>query len=107
MNDREPNLDRPCEHIDFHAMVEVARLTDCEGGPVVGYSADITVFCVACDEAFRWIGCPYGLSPRHPTVGIDETHLLAPLRPASSDPDFGMGLPGISIRIRTEGVNDA
>jgi hypothetical protein len=28
---------------------------------------------------------------------VDETELRAPLRPASSDPDFGMGLPGFGI----------
>jgi hypothetical protein len=38
-----------------------------------------------------------GLNPRRPMVSPDETELRAPLRPASSDPDFGMGLPGFAI----------
>lgn len=32
------------------------------------------------------------------TADPDETELRAPLRPASSDPDFGLGLPGYAIR---------
>lgn len=30
--------------------------------------------------------------------GVDETELRAPLRPASADPDFGLGIPGVAIR---------
>ena len=56
-------------------------------------------YCVDCDEPFRWIGVPIGLSPRQPMVSVDETELRAPLRPASSDPDFGLGLPGFAVRM--------
>lgn len=30
--------------------------------------------------------------------GVDERELHAPIRPASSDPDFGLGIPGFAIR---------
>ncbi len=92
--------DRACPHEDFAAVVEVNRLTKVEGGPVTGYSAEITVRCADCDEPFRWIGCPAGLSPRQPMVSPDEATLRAPLRPASEDPDFGLGLPGFAIRFQ-------
>jgi hypothetical protein len=91
------NLDRPCPHPDFTAMVTVNRLTG-NGGEVTAYVADITVVCAACDEPFRWVGVPAGFSGGHPTVSVTGTELRAPLRPASSDPDFGLGIPGFSIR---------
>lgn len=90
--------DRACPHENFAACVTVNRLTDGDGGPVTGYMADIRVQCEGCGEPFRWIGTPAGFSPRQPMVSVDETELRAPLRPASSDPDFGLGLPGFSIR---------
>lgn len=93
--------DRACEHLDFDAVVEVNRLTKTDGGPVEAYSADIRVSCHACGEPFRWIGVQAGLMPTRPMVSVDETELHAPLRPASSDPDFGLGIPGFAIRAVT------
>lgn len=92
------NPDRACPHEDFNAVVAVNRLCSVEGGPVDAYSADITVSCAQCGEPFRWIGAPAGLMPTKPMVSVDETELHAPLRPASSDPDFGLGIPGFAIR---------
>lgn len=63
----------------------------------MGYSADIRVRCAQCDEPFRWIGAPAGLLPTQPCVSIDETELRAPLRPASADPDCGLGIPGFAV----------
>ncbi|MGW0566113.1 hypothetical protein [Streptomyces tauricus] len=93
--------DRACLHMDFEADVEVNRLTATDDDPtVVGYSADIKVRCANCGEPFRWIGVPAGMSPRRPMCGLDETELHAPLRPASADPDFGLGIPGFAINYR-------
>jgi hypothetical protein len=94
--------DAPCPHENFNAVVGVARLLGQEDGPVVGFSAEIRVRCADCDEPFRWTGVPAGHSPREPRCSFDETELRAPLRPASADPDFGMGLPGFSINMRGE-----
>ncbi|MGW6292448.1 hypothetical protein [Streptomyces sp. NPDC055058] len=95
------NPDRACPHENFAAHVDVARITRSDTDPtVIGYSADIKVNCTDCDEPFRWTGVPAGLSPRQPMCSIDETELHAPLRPASADPDFGLGLPGFSVRYR-------
>lgn len=93
--------DRACCHPDFVANVEVARITKSDDDQaVIAYSATITVACMACGERFRWTGVPAGLLPTQPTCSVDETELIAPCRPASADPDFGMGIPGYSIRCR-------
>lgn len=92
--------DRPCPHLKFAVSATVNRITECENDPVpVGYFADIDVHCDDCGEPFRWTGVPAGMSPRFPTCSVDQATLCAPLRPASADPDFGMGLPGFTIRV--------
>jgi hypothetical protein len=93
--------DRPCRHENFAVHAVVNRLTRSDDDPaVIGYFADIRVWCEDCQEPFRWNGMPAGISPAHPTCSVDETELHAPLRPASADPDFGMGLPGFAISYR-------
>ena len=92
--------DRPCPHENFNAWVEVNRLTDKEDGPITGYSAVIRISCAACDETFRFIGCDAGLRGDQPMVSVDEAELRVPIRPASSDPDFGLGIPGFAVRVR-------
>ena len=95
--------DRPCGHADMEATVEVARLTPEEGAPVEGYSAEVRVRCIECGEKFRWIGLEPGMSPARPMCNIDQTVMVAPLRPASSDDDFGMGLPGFRMNMWVAG----
>lgn len=90
--------DQPCPHVEFDAMVAVNRLNATDTTPADAYSADIRVWCSRCGEKFRWIGVPAGLSPARPMVSVDESELHAPLRPASSDPDFGLGIPGFAIQ---------
>lgn len=98
---RRADPDRACPHEDFEVFAEINRLTASDDNPtIVGYSADIKVRCANCGEQFRWIGVPAGMSPRRPMCGIDETELHAPLRPASADPDFGLGIPGFAIGYR-------
>ncbi len=91
--------DKPCEHKNFEAVVEVNRIAP-EGGSLEGLMADVKVWCSDCDEKFWWTGCPPGLSFTSPTVSIDGTQLHAPLRPASTDPDFGLGLPSFSVHFK-------
>lgn len=90
--------DQACAHENFEVLVEVNRLSATDGGEINAFGADITVCCADCGEKFRWIGVPAGLSPARPMCSVDETELRAPLRPASSDPDFGLGIPGFAIR---------
>lgn len=92
----KPTLDKP--YPDDERWVEVNRLTTTEGGPVTGYRADIRVQCAHCGEPFRWMGVPAGLLSGRPSCSVDESELRAPIRPASSDPDFGLGIPGFAVR---------
>lgn len=100
MNSTPIDQDKACPHNDFEARVEVNRLTSNDNGPVTGYAADIRIQCLHCREPFRFIGVPAGLRPDRPMCSVDETELRAPIRPASSDPDFGLGIPGFAVRMR-------
>ncbi len=91
--------DRACPHEHFGANVEVNRLTNADG-EVTGYATDSRVWCADCTEPFRWIGLRAGMTPRQPMCSVDETELRAPIRPASSDPDYGLGIPGFAIGVR-------
>jgi len=96
------DLDRPCPHENFDAVVQIGRILGEEDGPPIAFVAEVTVNCVAapqgCGESFRWNGLRAGMSYAHPMVSPDERTMLAPLRPASADPDFGLGLPGYAIQ---------
>lgn len=102
MTDSRIDPDRACPHEAFDAVVEVNRITANDTDPtVIAYAAEITISCHHCNEPFRWTGVPAGSSPRQPMCSVDETQLRAPIRPASADPDFGLGLPGFAINYRT------
>lgn len=101
------DLDRPCPHAEFWADVRVARIVangedESANTPAIAFHADITVKCVSCGERFRWIGVPAGDRPDRPMCSVDEFELRAPIRPASSDPDFGLGIPGFSVTWREQ-----
>ena len=94
----QPDLDRACPHDDFAAFVEVSRLTAGDDDPaVVGYVAEVRICCAVCDELFRFIGMPAGALPDRPACSVDEAEARLPIRPSSSDPDFGLGIPGFSV----------
>lgn len=89
----------PCEHPDFTAFVDVARINDTPDGPIIGYSASVKVDCAVCGEGMRWMGLPVGLSPREPCTSVDGSELRAPLRPASAAPGFGEDGPAFRVRL--------
>jgi hypothetical protein len=90
-----------CDHENFISNVEVNRLQRSdEDSTIVGFSADIRIRCVACDEPFVFHGVPIGLLSDRPCISVDGTELRAPLRPQSSDPHFGLGLAGFEARVR-------
>jgi len=103
------NLDRPCEHPHFDALVNVGRIGtgDTPDGMPAAYVAEVTVKCGECGEPFRWSGVRAGLSYVEPMCSPDETELRAPMRPRSADPDFGMGLPGFAIETRDDRADQA
>lgn len=87
-----------CAHDEFVVLGEVNRLTQVEGGPVTGYSLDLTVSCVQCDERFVFIGAQSGLSPRRPMVSANGQELRAPIRPASAPEGWGEDGPEVTVR---------
>ena len=95
--------DQPCPHEAFNATTCVNRLTSVADGPVTSYAADIRIECAVCGEPFRFTGVQAGLQPDRPMCSVDETELRAPIRPASADPDFGLGIPGFAVRYREGG----
>lgn len=103
-------MDKPCPHESFAAEVAVGRITETDDGPVTAYSAEIKVECATCGEKFRFIGVQAGLMPNKPMCSMDEFTLFAPIRPASADPDFGLGIPGYAVNFRrgteSEHAND-
>lgn len=97
------NPDKPCPHLNFDAQVTVGRIGEAEtaDGLPRAYMAEVRVSCADCGEPFRWRGVKAGLSFGRPTCSVDEATLNAPMRPASSDPDFGLGIPGFAIGYRS------
>ena len=96
--------DRACPHGDFAAFVDVARLAANDTDPsIVGYAAEVRIHCANCDEPFRFVGMPAGMMADRPACSADETEARLPIRPASSDPDFGLGIPGFAVRYTEHG----
>jgi hypothetical protein len=93
-----PDPDRPCLHPDLEIGVSIQRIMG-EGLLPIGYWAEVIVACKVCDEAFRWTGAKPGLSPAEPRTSVDQRTLIAPFRPATADPDFGMGIPGFDVNL--------
>lgn len=74
----------PCQHMTFTAEVNVNRLSEVEGGPVTGFSADIRIQCSDCQRPFSFRGVPLGLYHDKPSVSVDGLELRAPIEAATS-----------------------
>lgn len=71
--------DPRCDHPDFVGEIDVNRFED-----TGGFSADVRIRCLACDEPFVFVGSLLsGLSSREPRVNMDGTELRAPIQPRS------------------------
>lgn len=70
--------------------------------PVEGFNAEITVWCADCHEpmVFHGAALPIGMLNDRPCISPNGLELRVPLRPRSSDPHTGLGMPGFSARIR-------
>lgn len=90
-----------CEHENFHARVEVHRLTKTEGGPVDGYSAEIMISCTGCGILFEFVGLRCGSSPMEPMTDPLRTVLRAPIVPQGEVPN--PNIPGFVMRKRIPG----
>lgn len=94
--------DRACDHQDFAANVDVARINHDPDPTIVAFAAEVKIECARCGERFRFIGMRAGLLATEPACSIDEFEARLPIRPASSDPDFGLGIPGFAVQVRDE-----
>ncbi len=65
-----------CKHEEFEAKVAVNRFEH-----TGRFAADISIHCVACNEWFRFIGVPGGISWEHPAASIDGLELRCPIEP--------------------------
>jgi hypothetical protein len=68
--------------MNFRAQVDVTRLTKEAGGPVTGYTAEVTIRCDQCEMPFRFIGLEAGNHHAEPRVSVDGAELRAPIEPA-------------------------
>lgn len=76
-----------CPHELFYANTKVCRRTASEtDNTVIGYSADLTINCTQCGQAFEFIGVPLGYSPFQPMANFDGTKLRIPIRPSTLEP---------------------
>ena len=70
-----------CKHLKFHVDAAVSRLTKEEGGPVLGFTADIKIRCADCWQSFAFLGLESGSSPNRPMVSFGGDELRAPITP--------------------------
>jgi hypothetical protein len=87
-------LPTKCPHLNFKGDFKIARLTKTEGGPVIGYAADVRIKCDQCGLPFRWMGLDAGIHPQQPRVSVDALELRAPIEPAYVTEILGMPLTG-------------
>lgn len=76
-----------CEHLDFHASVDVGRLTSVEGGPVTSFVADITVQCSQCGKPFQFLGLAPGVDTQGARVSLDGLETRIAITPEGVRPN--------------------
>lgn len=67
-----------CAHPEFHATVDVARLSD-----VGVYMAEVMIRCKSCGCRFVFVGVDGGLSFTEPRTSPGGVELRVPIRPVS------------------------
>lgn len=76
-----------CEHERFQAKVDVNRLTKVEGGPVTGYVAEVTVWCLDCAKKFQFLGLEPGYDTQGARVSLDGLEANLALLPEGVKPN--------------------
>jgi len=89
--------DQKCDHPNFKATVDVARITsNTDETKVIAFKADVDIKCAECKESFVFVGLPQGLTQQHPTVSISGETMSAPIEPISgwtyTEPVMGYGV---------------
>lgn len=67
-----------CEHLEFEATVNVARLED-----IGRFSADVRISCVKCGKPMRFLGLPMGLDRNGAAVSVDGTEARLAIHPVN------------------------
>ena len=78
-----------CSHMNFSAVVKVARVTDGDVGPVTNYIAEVGVKCSECGVPFHFVGVDGGFGYLKPTRDFLGTTLHAPIAPGEALPPSG------------------
>lgn len=74
-----------CEHLEFDASCQVARLTKEEGGIITGYFLSVQVKCRQCKQPFRFKGLPEGMDVYgKATIGVFGHEARLPIEPDDS-----------------------
>jgi hypothetical protein len=76
-----------CEHMEFAAKVNVGRLTETEGGPVTGYTADVTIKCAQCGLPFQFLGLEPGVDTQGARVSLDGLEARIAISPQGVKPN--------------------
>ena len=83
-----------CEHLNFAADVEIARLEDSGR-----FSASVRIRCTACGVAFRFIGLPAGIDLNGAATSVDGTEARLAIAPPGEVRSFMEGTPqGFTVR---------
>ena len=80
--DLEPFSLPVCKHEDFHAYVNICRLSHNEGENPHTFDAEISVICAQCGERMRFRGVPHEIGFRRPNGSLFATDLRAPMEPS-------------------------
>lgn len=93
-----------CQHPDFNAVVDVNRLSDVEGGPITGMTADLRIACSMCGQRMQFVGpMTVGLLGNQPTVDLMHQELRVPLTYEGAPEPWNQG-PGFTVRVNVPGV---
>lgn len=78
-----------CQHKEFHADVNVTRLTDGEGSEkIIGYAADARIICDECKIRFVFLGLPEGVIRGGAARSIDGTEARLYIAPEGTTETF-------------------
>lgn len=75
-----------CKHERFNACVNVIRLTESEGGPVIGFTADVTITC-ECGVRMQFLGLEPGQDLHGARVSLDGFEARLALSPEGVIPN--------------------
>ena len=71
-----------CEHNEFEVNAKVVKLTDKEGGPVIGFRLDAHIRCSICGQPFEFVHPIAGFLNDQITISADKRELRSPIVPS-------------------------